>query len=300
MFSGFSVVIPTFERAESLQRCLDALAVQAYPYTRFEVIVVNDGGGKQSLPESPLPRIGNGTQLLNQSNQGPGAARNLGASHARFSHLAFTDDDCEPEEDWLLWLEQTCQLHPQSMVGGVTINRLRNDLYADTSQSVVSAAYRWHNREKKEARFLASNNMVCPRSEFLALGGFDPFFRTSEDRDLCDRWLRAGWTIVLTEKARIQHSHKLSAVAFWNQHRSYGRGAFAYHQVKVVRGGEAYRPDLTFFCVLLSEPFRTRAFMPSIMMALLSVLSQVASLHGYIEAMVNHRRCRTTHRKQER
>src|SRR4051794_22875901 len=38
-----SVVVPTFNRRESLRRLLDALAAQSYPATDFEVVVVDDG-----------------------------------------------------------------------------------------------------------------------------------------------------------------------------------------------------------------------------------------------------------------
>lgn len=299
MISGFSVVVPTYKRADALLGCLHALASQRYPASRFEVIVVIDGGGMLSMPATPLPCAGCGTKVLFQANQGPAQARNFGASHARFSHLAFTDDDCEPEDEWLQRLEAACELHPRSMVGGLTRNRLRRNLYAETSQVVVSASYRWHNRDPEQARFLASNNMACPRSQFLAIGGFDPAFRTSEDRDFCDRWLRAGWTILQIDSAIIHHSHQLNAAAFWNQHRGYGHGAYLFHQAKAARGGKHYRPDLGFLGHLLVEAFATMSVMQSILTVLLALLSQVASLHGFIEAVIQHRQPRHAHHKVE-
>jgi glycosyltransferase involved in cell wall biosynthesis len=41
----FSVIIPTYERAQQLTVCLRALACQNYPRDRFEVLVVDDGSG---------------------------------------------------------------------------------------------------------------------------------------------------------------------------------------------------------------------------------------------------------------
>ena len=46
---SFSVVIPTFRRAETLFPVLDALAAQLEP-PEFEVVVVDDGSGDDTLP----------------------------------------------------------------------------------------------------------------------------------------------------------------------------------------------------------------------------------------------------------
>ena len=40
----FSVIVPTFNRPDPLQRCLAALDRLAYPKNEYEVIVVDDGG----------------------------------------------------------------------------------------------------------------------------------------------------------------------------------------------------------------------------------------------------------------
>ena len=38
-----SVIVPTFERPLSLDRCLHAIAAQQFPRDQFEVVVVDDG-----------------------------------------------------------------------------------------------------------------------------------------------------------------------------------------------------------------------------------------------------------------
>lgn len=119
---------------------------------------------------------------------------------------------------------------------------------------------------------------------------FYPFFRTSQDRDRCDRLLKASRTIIQTETARIQDSHNLSAVDFWTPNRSHGRVAVDDHQAKVACGAEHDRLELTLDGVLLCEPFRAMSYMPSIIMAMLTVHSQMATLHGSIKVMVDHLR----------
>jgi GT2 family glycosyltransferase len=87
-----SVIIPTYNRKDSLLRTLDSLSRQTCSAERFEVIVVDDGGsdGACEIKQRAFP-----FQLvyLCQANQGSAAARNYGAQQSRGDVLVFIDDD---------------------------------------------------------------------------------------------------------------------------------------------------------------------------------------------------------------
>lgn len=89
-----SVIIPTYNRKDSLLRTLDSLARQTYPADRFEVIVVDDGGndGTEEVVQRRFPFV---FHYLRQSNQGATAARNWGVEHCQSEYLIFLDDDIE-------------------------------------------------------------------------------------------------------------------------------------------------------------------------------------------------------------
>src|SRR4051812_32873595 len=91
-----SVVVPTFNRRESLQRLLVALAGQTHPVDDFEVVVVDDGStdGTGELLQRLEPPYA--LQALRQSNGGPALARNRGVARARGELIVFLDDDVEP------------------------------------------------------------------------------------------------------------------------------------------------------------------------------------------------------------
>ncbi|HWC58680.1 MAG TPA: glycosyltransferase family A protein, partial [Verrucomicrobiae bacterium] len=93
--SLFSVVIPTFNRATLLHEALDSIFAQTF--TDYEVIVVDDGSSDETL--QMLANYGNRIRVFQQKNQGPGAARNLGAQHATGEYLAFLDSD----DQWFPW-----------------------------------------------------------------------------------------------------------------------------------------------------------------------------------------------------
>ena len=82
MIRIFPIVVPTFRRPELLRNCLKALAAMDYPPTRYEVIVVNDGAPFMKKEDLIPPGASLTLRVFNQSNRGPAAARNAGASEA--------------------------------------------------------------------------------------------------------------------------------------------------------------------------------------------------------------------------
>jgi GT2 family glycosyltransferase len=254
-----SVVIPTYGRPRQLADCLEALGRQTLPREAFEVVVVDDG--------SPMPldgviaAAGDGLQvrLLRQANAGPAAARNRGVEGARGARVAFTDDDCLPEPSWLTALETAERRHPGALVGGSTINGLPDELFAATSQLIIDMVYDHFNADPSHAYFLTSNNLLCGREAYLALGGFDASYDRAgaEDRDFCDRWRKAGHRLVWAREARIEHRHSQSLGEFLDLHFRYGRGAHRYQSMRRSRGTGTMREDLGFHASLPRRLWKT-------------------------------------------
>ena len=278
----FSVIIPTYNRPQQLVNCLAALAKQRYSSDRFEVIVVNDGGVSLNEAVEPFEEQLN-LVLVDQENTGPAQARNRGAAVAKGDFLAFTDDDCRPAADWLQQLAKHCENVPNSLAGGQTLNSLLGNKCSVASQMIVDLAYQYFNPQPEQAHFFAANNMVFPRKHFLNMGGFHPGFITSEDREICDRWLRTGRPMHYLSAAKIYHAHNLTLASFWKQHRSYGEGAFRYHTIRTKRGEPPFSPDFSFFRQLFTYPFSQMAPHRAIQVAGLMVLSQFASFVGYLQ-----------------
>jgi GT2 family glycosyltransferase len=227
-------VVPTCSRPGQLHECLLALSALDYPRDRLEVIVVDDGS-RTPLDGVVAPfRDDLALRLIRQSNAGPAAARNAGVEVARGEYLAFTDDDCLPEPAWLTELARVLSREPECMVGGITVNAAQGP-YSAASQLIVDVVYRHYNADPLRARFVASNNMAMPATGFRELGGFDPEFRTAEDRDLCDRWLHRGHRIIYVPSAAVRHAHHMNARAFCRQHFEYGRGAERFSQRRAER-----------------------------------------------------------------
>lgn len=275
------MIVPTRDRPDQLAECLSALAELDYPRERFEVVVVDDGG---NVPLDALcTRIspGTGVRLLRQANQGPGAARNAGAEVAGGELLVFTDDDCRPSRPWLARLAAHFEREPEGGVGGHTVNALSENLYAATSQMIIDAGYAHANRVQRSARFLTTNNLALPAAGFQAIGGFDPRFRTSEDRDLCERWLAHGLALTYEPDAVVHHAARLDLSGFVRQHFAYGRGAYRFHRESARRGTDPARVDPAFYLALQRRPFRQAPPRQALLLSGLLVLWHVVNAGGF-------------------
>ena len=281
-----SVIIPSYARPDALRRCLAALTRQTCAPDRFEVIVVDDG--------SPAPldaivaefRESLELTLLRQENSGPGAARNRGATSARGSLLAFTDDDCLPEPGWLKAMARQHAATPADLLGGRVVNHDSGNRYAEASQFILDGAYRFYADHPGSGRFFASNNMAVPAGDFAELGRFDGAFPiASEDRDLCDRWHASGRSLRFVEDAVVRHDPSLNFARFVRQHFNYGRGAFSYQRARVRRGSS--RPAQAFsaharFLRSVSQGLAQQPRAGRLRLAGLLLLWQLANLAGYL------------------
>ena len=95
----FSVVIPTHNRVQMLERVLDSLnrQVEAPP---FEVIVIDDGSRDDTAARlaAAESRYRFPFRFHSQSNAGPGQARNRGVIMAQGQYVLFVGDDTVPED----------------------------------------------------------------------------------------------------------------------------------------------------------------------------------------------------------
>ncbi len=92
-----SVIIPTFNRAQTVPRALDSVLKQSF--RDFEVIIVDDGSDDEteSVIEAFCERRGADVTYLKQENAGVSAARNRGIRNAQGRWIAFLDSD----DEWL-------------------------------------------------------------------------------------------------------------------------------------------------------------------------------------------------------
>lgn len=287
---SFSVVIPTFRRAGHVRDLLVAWGAVDHPRDDFEIIVADDGGGVDLASVVAQAPVGLTVRLLTLPHRSASAARAAGLAAARGRYVLCTDDDCRPDPAILRAYAASISQHPGAALGGRVVNGLPGDLFATTTQDILTYVCDEWNCDPDAARFFTFSNVLFPAGRLRAIGGFDPdwTWRTGEDRDVCRRWCEAGERMVRCDAAVMHHLHGLTWRKFVRQHFHYGQGNHVAAELRTVAGAGA--PDwsgLRFYMRLLALPFRVHPLPRSLAVAALVVLAQAATLAGSIEARLS-------------
>ncbi|HEX5166995.1 MAG TPA: glycosyltransferase [Thermomicrobiales bacterium] len=180
-----SVVVPTFNRPDLLDRCLNALVNQEMEPWSFEIVVADDAASEATchrVEHWAGAACERGTfvcYVRTCGRRGPAAARNTGWRAARGEIIAFTDDDCVPLPGWL-----AAGLSAFTGTVAAVDGRVVMPLPAEPTDYEKNAA------GLEQAEFVTAN-CFYRRDVLDAVGGFDEQFRAAwrEDSDLFFRVL---------------------------------------------------------------------------------------------------------------
>jgi GT2 family glycosyltransferase len=200
-----SVVVPSHERALRLRWLLNALEEETLSHDLWEVVVVHDSRGEETeglLATHPLARAGVLRHRRLELGTGtPARQRNVGWRMARAPVVAFTDDDCRPEPEWLEALLEAVRAHPGAIVQGA--------VRPDPFEADVMRAPRFRTLEvDPPGPFAQTANIAYPRRLLEDVGGFDEAIPTAagEDTDLALRARRAGAEYAGAPEAVVNHA----------------------------------------------------------------------------------------------
>ena len=244
-----SVIVVTMGSSRLLPRCVAAIAAGAL---RPREIVLVDQGAGDDLREVEEALAGSGIGLVHVpiERSGVSKARNLGVAAASGDHLAFTDDDCVPDRDWLAALVV-------GMESGPVLAATGRVLPLDEGRpGLVAVSLRTDRRERTFAgggrhapwEVGTGGNLLIERRTFEAIGGFNlefgpgARFRAAEDIELLERVIAHGASIRYAPGAIVYHELKrpterlARAIPY-----GFGMGALIARQPPGVRGKTARR-----------------------------------------------------------
>jgi glycosyltransferase involved in cell wall biosynthesis len=178
----FSVIIPTFNRADFLRQTLESVWRQNF--TDYEVIVVDDGSTDDTA--TWLSEFASKIKLITQQNAGPGIARNKGAEHAQGVYLAFLDSD----DLWFPWtLETVAALiakydHPALVSAKLVQFKEPKELISVNQIEASAEVFSDYFASSDRDYFVGAGMTFVRRDKFLEVGGFSAQQINLEDHDL--------------------------------------------------------------------------------------------------------------------
>ena len=243
-----SVVIPTYNRRESLEKTLRGLEKQTLPRDQWEALVISDGATDdtdafltdtaQTAPFCLRP--------LFQKNSGPARARNHGIGKAQGKIVVFLDDDVEPAPPFLsAHLAHHAQAAKNENV--VVIGPLSPDP-ARQKEEPLWIAWEHAMLQKQYDAFHAntwggvgpnhfySGNASVPLSVLQAVHGFDETFTRQEDVEMAFRMNQLGTVRFVFEPTALGLHRPLRSLQSWLN------VPFAYGGLDVIRARRGDAP----------------------------------------------------------
>lgn len=241
MSGDYSVVIPTYNRRDTLLVVLRSLERQDAPELLREVVIVDDGS-TDGTPEfvadfqSPLE-----INLLTGRRGGPAAARNAGVEAASAEYVLFLCDDVEATAKLLR--AHAARRHGEQGLNAV-VGRVDWPVEKKVSHFEEFAIENYHfgfgafkGLEELPFYGFITANLSIRRELLLDLGGFDEGFSYGwEDTDLGLRAAQAGVRLLYAPDALAYHHHEIAPASYCRRQSAVGRSAVHFIRKHPERG----------------------------------------------------------------
>ncbi len=264
-----SIIIPTYNRAQSLERTLRSIAQHTYQRT-FDVTVVDDGSPDHTcaMLEQLKKEMPYTLNYHTQKNSGPAVARNLGISSTQGPIVVFLDDDHEVLDGWLDALVDPLSDPSIGIVNG------KNDSVPDGGLAARYVCMRDEREAEKVAadkeRYLTSGNAGIRRETLEKTGGFDPNYKAvfkgvapgGEDTELGMRIRESGLQIVYRPQALTHHFREMKLSKLFKERFNFGRNRVQWLQAenRPITFGGALKNALRAVVSTLAIPRHTSTF----------------------------------------
>lgn len=226
-----SVIAPTFNRSQVVERTLEHLAAQDYPKDRYEVILVDNSSDETPAmaerfgASSPMP-----VRLIWVDERLPAVKRNIGLDAAEGDLALFINDDVwfDPRALSIHAATHQAQPGPVAVMGHVYQSpQMEQNTFIRAYQPFAYAELAGRDGEFLTYRHFWSMNLSLPVAtmrERNLLFHEDWAEIGHEDVELGYRWAKAGLPIVYAEKATGEHFHPHTLASACRLQESVGRG----------------------------------------------------------------------------
>ena len=219
-----TVVIPVKDRADLLERCLDAVGPDV------PVVVVDDGSSRPGAIEEVCRRH-RARLVVREHCGGPAMARNDALAEVHSDLIAFLDSDCVPSTDWILELvglfgdPEIGAVAPRvrPMTGPANDRPTVLDRYGSARSPLDLGPREGEVGPGRPVSYVPTAALVVRRS---ALGqGFAPALRYGEDVDLIWSMGDAGWRTRYVPSVTVHHAEPSTWRDLLSRRYHYGTSA---------------------------------------------------------------------------
>lgn len=221
-----SIVIPTKNNGDVLEKCLGSIEGLDYPADEVEVLIVDGHSTDNTVEIARKYRC----KVIFEDRGTISYARDIGVQDARGEFIAFTDADCVVDINWLRNLIKHFGDKEVMSVGGPNITPEDDTEFVRCVGDVLfflskpGARYGLNVDEVIEIFHNPTCNVMYRRWVLEAVGGFNHDLITCDDEELDYRIGELGHRILYTPDAIVYHYRRSTWKKFMKQAYNYGIG----------------------------------------------------------------------------
>lgn len=225
-----SVIVPTYRRFLTFQKCISSLLDQSMGRADYEIIAVHDGQDHDydlSRWDESCPNF----RFLTIPRGGASEARNRAIQECRGDYILMIDDDCIASRTWIEDLTTFMQDHAELAAAGGQVLAVDPKTFIQEYIKFKNLLRRPVKNIKGDVVTLITANVCYRRDVLEKIGGFSGRFMEcgipfgGEDLDLAFRAKQLG-NLGYCENAIVYHHHRSTLKALARQHFMYGRGVY--------------------------------------------------------------------------
>lgn len=191
-----SVVIPVYNREDTIIRCIDSALSQTY--NEIEVIVVDDNSSDATVDEIESTYSDRIELLRHDENRGGSAARNTGIDASKGEYIAFLDSDDVWKPTKIEHQIKVLQSRDASFVGSYTnAEYISKNTITSIIKNAVTGDFLRNDCTiggilSLKDKIGGASTLLVRSSVVNEIGGFDPEFDRHQDYEFLIRVLSQG------------------------------------------------------------------------------------------------------------
>lgn len=220
-----TITIPAYNEEETISDTIQSALQTEYPESKKEIIVVNDGSQDQTQKEAQKHTEKENVRLINQENQGKGAALNTGLEKAEGKIFACLDADSYLADDSLKNIVAELGEDEEGLASAMKVHKPQNFLQKLQWVEYLVGIFMRNIMDDINSIHVTPGPLSIYRTDKLReVDGFDNSSLV-EDQEICFRFQENHWKVGHSRKGDSLTVAPETWKQFYNQRLRWYKGS---------------------------------------------------------------------------
>lgn len=204
-----SVIVPVYNGERFLRESIESILNQQYK--EIEIIIIDDGSTDRS---AEIAKSYENVHYINQSNQGPSVARNMGIQTSKGNFISFLDCDD-------VWYSEKLKVQMKYLIDHPDIGFVFAHRKMIVEKCITKPPWYKEHLFDNASPVLCASALLARKNVFIKVGGYNPDYRFGENAEWLTRTKDFGIKMaILPETLLEQRLHDKNQTYHLNEMRS--------------------------------------------------------------------------------